>query len=139
MNRVRAFFVEEATECLGALRSALTSEVPDRDALYAAARRLRGSAQVARFGGVAEEAEALERTLRDAASGPLDGAVTGPESAGDEVVTGVVPIDTLEYRGAAALEQAGSLRKPLEDAIIEGDPPGGILDELFDLIRLGTK
>jgi hypothetical protein len=51
----------------------------------------------------------------------------------------VVPIEDLEYRGRAALQRAESLRMPLEDAIIAGEPAGPILDELFDLIRLGTK
>ena len=51
----------------------------------------------------------------------------------------VVPIEDLEYRGRAALRRAEALRIPLEDAIDAGDPPGPIIDELFDLIRLGTK
>lgn len=57
------------------------------------------------------------------------------EPAAEEVVA----IETLEYEGRAALERAGALREPLEAAITAGDPPGAILDELFDLIRLGTK
>ena len=62
------------------------------------------------------------------------------EQERDEPVTEqAVPIDTLEYHGHTALERAQTLRAPLEDAIAAGDPPGAILDELFDLIRLGTK
>lgn len=51
----------------------------------------------------------------------------------------VVPIEDLEYRGRAALKRAEALRIPLEDAIAAGQPSGPIMDELFDLIRLGTK
>lgn len=58
------------------------------------------------------------------------------EPAGDRVV---VPIETLEYRGRQALERALSLREPLEDAIVSADSVGPVLDELFDLIRLGAK
>lgn len=50
----------------------------------------------------------------------------------------IVPIDALEYRGEAALGRALSLREPLEQAVAEGRPEP-ILDELFDLIRLGAK
>ncbi|NIY07883.1 MAG: hypothetical protein GWN02_06210, partial [Gemmatimonadetes bacterium] len=48
----------------------------------------------------------------------------------------IVPVEELEYSGRTALDRAESLRSPLEDAIVNGDPPGPILDELFDLIRL---
>lgn len=51
----------------------------------------------------------------------------------------VVPIESLEYQGDEALERAEALRLPLEDAIIAGEPPGPIIDELFDLIRLGRQ
>jgi hypothetical protein len=50
-----------------------------------------------------------------------------------------IPIDDLEYRGAAALQRALDLRTALEDGIVSGDPVGPILDEIFDLIRLGMK
>lgn len=52
---------------------------------------------------------------------------------------GVVSADSLEYRGAGALERALSLREALENAIVEERQTGPILDELFDLIRLGTR
>jgi hypothetical protein len=48
-----------------------------------------------------------------------------------------VPIDELEYAGRAALERALELRVALEDAIVAEEPVGGIIEELFDLIRLG--
>lgn len=51
----------------------------------------------------------------------------------------VVRIDDLEYGGEAALERALELRPALEDAIVSESPAGPILDELFDLIRLGMK
>jgi hypothetical protein len=48
----------------------------------------------------------------------------------------IVDIGTLEYAGEAAVDRALALREPLEDAIVSEEPPGPILDELFDLIRL---
>jgi HPt (histidine-containing phosphotransfer) domain-containing protein len=171
MSRVRAFFVEEAEECLEALEQELSGPNPDPGEVHRAVRQLRGSAQVARFGELAREARSLEESLRPVARGEQpweDGLVRrvwdaipslarGVEAVrqgrmepdererlmdeqGREVDTeDVVPIEALEYRGEVALEQARSLRDPLEDAIMAGDPPGAILDELFDLIRLGTK
>lgn len=50
-----------------------------------------------------------------------------------------VAVETLEFRGDEALDRALSLREPLEDAIVEDRQAGPILDELFDLIRLGAK
>ena len=171
MNRVRAYFIEEATECLDALERELSAAHPDPDAVYRAVRQLRGSAQVARFGALADEARALETALKPVARGGAswseladrvrDG-IAGLARGVDAVREGrmeqdereppmeeqerdepgteqVVPIETLEYEGGAALERARTLRAPLEDAITAGDPPGAILDELFDLIGLGTK
>lgn len=172
MNRVRAFFIEEATECLAAARRALSGSTPDPGAVYGAVRRLRGSAQVARFGGLAETARSLEESLRPVARGEagwdealgtrvaagveslsrdVDAVREGrveqderepamDEQARNEAGTGeVVPIETLEYQGDSALAKAQELREPLESAIVSGDPPGAIIDELFELIRLGTK
>lgn len=172
MSRVRRFFVREAEECLAALRQQLARERPDAGAAHAAARRLRGSAQMARFGAIAETAGALERRLRP---GPDRGAGEAPfaemgavleslekevqavrdgrrdedprmEAGMDErdaVETGggedIMPIEALEYRGEAALERALALREALENAIVAEEPAGPVLDELFDLIRLGAK
>ena len=58
---------------------------------------------------------------------------------GDTGTMEVVPIERLEYRGPEALERAETLRLPLENALITGEAPGPIIDELFDLIRLGRK
>ncbi len=52
---------------------------------------------------------------------------------------GEVDIGTLEYAPHPALERALELRTALEDALVTGAPVGPILDELFDLIRLGMK
>lgn len=172
MSRVRAYFVEEATECLAAVEAELAGPGPDPEEVHRAIRQFRGSAQVARFGGLAREARSLEESLKPVAC--------GEQSWGDELArqvrdvlpmltravdavregrmepdereplmdeqertgmeTGeVVAIDALEYEGPAALERAQALRDPLEEAIVAGDPPGAILDELFDLIHLGTK
>lgn len=173
MNRVRDLFVEEGTACLEEARGALSGHAPDPTALHDAIRRYRGSAQLGRYGVLADVALTLERTLKPVArSGAAWEARLGRRVAEgievlarglDEVRAGrmeqderepdmdeqsgegtgatdeVVAIETLEYAGGAALEQALRLREPLEEAIVNGDPPGGIIDELFDLIQLGTK
>ena len=173
MNRVRAFFIEEATECLEAARRELTAPTPDAARLLSAARRLRGSAQLARFGGLAREAgvledrlrrqlkasgeqsdtgvsksemggtlAALEQSLRAVRLGEIE-QDTEPENLMDgEAVAGsdgVVEIEELEYRGRAALDRALQLREALEDAVVTDQPVGPILDELFDLVRLGMR
>lgn len=55
----------------------------------------------------------------------------------------VVAMETLEYRGEPALERALSLRGALEEAVDSGSDDSGqrtaLLDEVFDLIRLGSK
>jgi chemotaxis protein histidine kinase CheA len=170
MNRVTAHFVEEATECLDALEAELGGPEPDPGVVYRTVRQLRGSAQVARFGALVEEARPLEETLKTVARGErswgealaarvredmqslargVDAVREGRmeqddreppmEEQGRNESGEVVPIETLEYSGPEALARARTLREPLEDAIVAGDPPGAILDELFDLIRLGTK
>lgn len=176
MSRVRSFFLTEAGECLVELRGQVESPRLDMAALHQAARRFRGSAEMARFGVLAERSSQLERWLRPYASGgtPTEGpqelrdhvsAVVDslergleeiregtlvedprmeedmPEQAGEAGTSDheIVPIELLEYDGGAALERALSLREPLEDAIVSAEPAGPILDELFDLIRLGSK
>lgn len=167
MNRVRAFFVEEADQCLDAIDAELSGR-PDPGALYRSIRLLRGSAQVARFGALAREAGSLESAVKPAARGerPWDEALERRvrqasvalaervdavregrteqderepmEEKAHENGADTVPVETLEYRGEAALQRALALREPLEKAVSDGDP-GAVLDELFDLIRLGTK
>ena len=168
MSRARAFFVGEATDCLQLARTELGREIPDRTTLYRAVRRLRGSAQLARFGSVAREAGALETLLRPVAGNEawsaelgratewgLDRleAVVGAVSAGeiepvDEMETvmegeaGVeeaLGMDELEYRGQAALERALELREALEAGVRGEAAVGPLLDELFELIRLGMR
>lgn len=167
MSRARAFFIEEATECLRTARSELARAAPERVVVYRAVRRLRGSALLARFASLTRDAGALEALLR-----PGRGADGWPESLVERVRTGldaleldlarvragelnpqeetkapmdgevrrtegVVRIEELEYRGRAALERAAELRDAIEDAVVSEAPVGPILDELFDLIRLG--
>lgn len=171
MSRVRTFFVEEAGECLTDLRAELKREAPDPVALHRAARQLRGSAQLARFGAVAGEAGALEADLKESvATGWKPGHAAAVEAAlevleakvaavrdgrvepderepmSDEHVqdagstaTDPMPLEELEYQGEAALARALDLREPLEKAIAGGEPSNTLVDELFDLIRLGTK
>ncbi|MGK7313610.1 MAG: Hpt domain-containing protein [Candidatus Longimicrobiales bacterium M2_2A_002] len=172
MNRVRTFFVEEARECLHEIEAELADPSPSTEALYAAVRRLRGSAQMARYGSLAEDAWPLEEVLRRVSHGEMawdekletrvqeetaslaravdavrEGSTAqddkeplmegqAPDTAGADAI---VPLEELEYSGRTALDRAESLRSPVEDAIVNGDPPGPILDELFDLIRLGRK
>lgn len=185
MTRGRAFFLREASECLGAAEGALQSEPVDLAAVHLAVRRFRGSAQMARFGALADTALELEERLRPyrggsgAAADPSEDSVSdasdevrrtirtvldslgreveavragqleedprmeaGMEEPGvSEATDGleVVSIETLEYRGESALARALELREALEDAIVSQEAVGPILDELFDLIRLGSK
>lgn len=182
MSRVRSFFLDEAGRWLAELRQHVGSSPLDIDAVYRAIRRVRGNAQMARFGGLATTARGLEARLRPylRRGAEADEAMLRPEiravleslEQGVEAVRdgrlvedpkveaemdeqgmseqgmggemdsaegGVVPVDTLEYRGAGALDRALSLRGALENAIVEDRQTGPILDELFDLIRLGAK
>lgn len=187
MSRVRSFFLREADECLAAMGAEVDAESMDVPALYGAVRRFRGSAQMARFDGVARTAAALERRLRPYAAGdPARTAGSAPDGqsgpASDAALRGVVrevlrslraemeavrqgrmeedprmeagmeereeqdgreaevvPIETLEYRGEAALERALELRSAIEAAVGPDASVGPVLDELFDLIRLGAK
>lgn len=169
MTRVRSFFLREAGECLAVVRQEVGREAMDVPVMYRAVRRFRGSAQMARFGDLAETAGTLEKRLRpghgtsprdelraeaDRVLELLESGITavregrleedprmeaGMEQQGAGDTLEVVPIETLEYRGRRALEQALSLREALEDTLVSGAPAGPILDELFDLIRLGAK
>lgn len=169
MNATRAFFIEEATECLGAARSELERAAPDPAALHRAVRRLRGTAQVARLTGIATRAASLEERLRDATgstsgwspdlgasaarsllwlesalerviSGDTEHGNQGGEEMDREVrAEGGVDIEELAYRGGAALERAVKLRPAIEEATTTAVPLDPLLDELFDLIRLGMK
>jgi hypothetical protein len=173
VSTVRAFFLEEAGECLGELKSCSAPARLDPRRAHAAARRLRGSAQLARYRPVADQARRLEARLKPLArqhagdghaeeypslAGEVAALVAALERSVDDVRQGriereprlekemdqahepavvEVAIDELEYRGEAALARALDLRSALEDAILEDEPAGPILDELFDLIRLG--
>ncbi|MDX1673333.1 MAG: Hpt domain-containing protein [Longimicrobiales bacterium] len=172
MSRIQEFFVEEAEECMRALRDELSNDEPDPIVLYRSARQLRGSAQVARYGGLAGDATELEELLKGVARGDaswdeetegrvrtalrsLEEEVEGvregrvqpdPEerepredpASGEQTAVEVVPIETLEYQGAAALERALTLREAVEEAAGE-EAPSAVVAELFDLIRLGTR
>lgn len=168
MSRVRAFFLEEAAECLQAARAELARAMPQRQVVYRAVRRLRGSAELARFGGVAGQALLLEQRIRprendggwspeltaltDRGLGVLEAAVesvragevepTAEKKAtmdGEAMAGGVVGVEELEYRGRAALERALELRSAIDRAIAEGGPVEATLDEIFALIRLGIE
>lgn len=171
MSRARAFFVEEARECLATARAELAADIPSPAGLHAAVRRLRGSAQLARFGQPAAVAGALEARLKPVARGQAGwteeladtarAAFDRLDALVDAIEAGRVPQDSrsdvrmdmqdrvgqeewvdvaeLEYSGEAALDRALELREALENAIVAEEPTGSILDELFDLIRLGRR
>jgi HPt (histidine-containing phosphotransfer) domain-containing protein len=154
MSRGRAFFFHEGA---------------DLGRLHAAARLLRGSAQLARYGAVAAVAQRLERQLKRqveagtwgatetaafregvaavaaAVQAAMDGTIpqdmrttmSTESQGGDDAVE--IAIEELEYAPKAALERALELRAPLEDGIVAEDTVGPILDEIFDLIRLGMR
>lgn len=167
MTRTRSFFLREAAECLGTLREDLVDGHPDLGRAYRAARLLRGSAQMARFGRLGARAERLEHSVRAAHRGEaewspeaaaearqiveeLEAAVAGIRAGriqqdprteldmdGQQEQGGIMDVAELEYRGERALERALELRSELERALEEGRSSQGILDELFDLVRLG--
>lgn len=168
MSRVRAFFLEEAAQCLAVLARA--NEAGNTASAYGAVRRLRGSAQLARYAQVAELAIPLEHRLRDIVRGlgswtlasahevargidalersvqaVRDGTIqqqVGRNMVDEQRLEGgpvEVAIRELEYSGSAALSRALEIRGPLEEAMAAGDPVDGILDELFDLIGLGLE
>ena len=171
MTRVRDFFLREAEECLMEARTQLARPEPEVVRLYAAVRRLRGSAEMARYAAIAEPAATLERRLKRSAGG--EPAWTGElaehaearlrqvENGIEAVRAGklepkqrmerpmderqvaeqgeVVAIEDLEYHGRAALERALELRPSLEDAITGDEPAQPILEEVFELIRLGMR
>ena len=174
MSRVRSFFLEEAGECMAGLGRELEVEPLDAVAVHRLVRRLRGSADMARFGALAARARELETWLRDRAAAEMvrgsgesvrrrvrqvmmqlhrelteiregrqeedprmEEGMTEVEAGVGQDGGEVVPVETLEYQGAAAIERALSLREALEDAIVADEPAGPVLDELFDLLRLG--
>ena len=100
------FFVLEAGECLEALDGLLarSDARPAADALLKEARRLRGSATMAKLGGFADVAGAIERVARGLAAStvPWDAAVRGA------LISGVDDLKVLLHRVRdwGAVEQA---------------------------------
>lgn len=169
MERSRAFFLEEARECLIRLGRDLPPNAgrAEIEARYRAARLIRGGAHLGRYGVAMKVAAELEQYFgnaldRDAPSAPATERVEELVGALERAIAAIergevepdmeldmenetgteqrfVALDELEYIGAAALERAAELRTPLEDAIVSEEPAGPILDELFDLIRLGMR
>ena len=171
MTRVRDFFLEEATECLAGARAEIAADEPDPAQFHATIRRLRGSAELARFPAVVQAAATLEARLKplaragepwvdalaedarvalDSVESTLESIREGrlepeqrTEERMDEQQTGgadeVVAIEDLEYHGRPALERALELRPVLEEAIAGDEPAQPILEEVFDLVRLGMS
>jgi hypothetical protein len=92
----------------------------------------------------AGHARVMEAVGRDASSGngdsPLDAAIEAFEAMAAEryaepVLFGddIIPMETLLYRGRAALERAIELRNTLRGA---GVPDRELLEELYDLVEL---
>ena len=50
-----------------------------------------------------------------------------------------MPIESLTYRGEAALRRALELRATLDTAVADDPEMRAVLDEVFDLIRLGIE
>lgn len=75
-----------------------------------------------------------------AAAAPAGGEAAAPEAEDPAAQPKgpLVPLEDLCYSGEAALRRALELRPALEKALAEGRPPQDLLDEIFDLIRLGT-
>lgn len=87
--------------------------------------------------GIAKLSQLAEEPLTEAAVAPRP-EITTPTVRVTADGDGVVPIESLLYRGPAALDRARSLRRTLRAA-----PPGSatareVLDELFDLMDLAT-
>jgi chemotaxis protein histidine kinase CheA len=170
MSRSQALFLEEAARCLAELGATPGTDPEEGRRLHAAARRLRGSAQMARYGSVAEVAIRMERRLKRLADTGVPWSDTEAEAfrrdvaAANAAIQDVqggtiqqdarttmstdsqggddkaeIAIEELEYAPAAALQRALELRAPLEDGIVAEDTVGPILDEIFDLIRLGMR
>jgi chemotaxis protein histidine kinase CheA len=170
VSRVRSFFLTEADECLATLREELEGGAADPLRAHGAARLLRGSAQMARYGALARQAETLERTLKPLARGDADwtpevtatarrqlaaltrvveavrtgkveadSTMEAPMDGEPEEEPGIVPLGDLEYSGNGALERAIELRPALEETLAAGEPVDPLLDELFDLVRLGMR
>jgi chemotaxis protein histidine kinase CheA len=170
MSRSRDLFLAEAAQCLAELDATPGTDAEEGRRLHAAARRLRGSAQMARYSAVAQVAVRLERRSKRLADTGVPWSDTEAEAFRRDVEAanaairavraGTIPqdaritmaadrqgggdateiaIEELEYAPAAALKRALELRSPLEDGIVAEDAVGPILDEIFDLIRLGMR
>jgi hypothetical protein len=169
MSRVLAFFMEEAVDCLATLRSAAQPPGDPAQLYGAARRlrgnaQLARIGPVAVLAGrleetlrdvvraeqtwtdvlaasVAAHVAALERSVHAVGEGRIQQDMRAAMSMDPNVPASAdeVPIEELEYAGNRALERSLELRTALEDGIVSGDPVGPILDELFDLIRLGIR
>ncbi|MFP4623935.1 MAG: Hpt domain-containing protein [Gemmatimonadota bacterium] len=127
MSRVRAFFVREADECLEEARDALRAGAdsggnrpPDRSTLHAALRRFRGSAQLARYGELAEAVRSLERRLHPDTGEPW---VPGLASEVEAALDGLE--DELDTIRAGRVQQDPRMETGMDDY---GQQPGGLED-----------
>jgi chemotaxis protein histidine kinase CheA len=90
---------------------------------------------------VAVEAAAVARVIDEVREGRIERETRMEDAMEDshDTAEAETAIEELEYRGQAALERAAQLHEPLVDAIVSDEAAGPLLDELFDLIRLGME
>lgn len=95
---------------------------------------------------LAEQARLELNTVESAVEAVRTGRLEPEQRREDDVDQGqtdgvdeVVAIEDLEYRGRPALERALELRPALEEAIAGDEPAQPILEEVFDLVRLGMS
>ncbi|HUH12835.1 MAG TPA: hypothetical protein VMK65_06975 [Longimicrobiales bacterium] len=74
-----------------------------------------------------------------ATAAPAASSFFTPSEAEAEADLPLIPIEELCYSGEAALQRALDLRTDIERVLDQGAPAGPLLDEVFDLIRLGLR
>ncbi len=116
--------------------------------MAAVATAAAGAADELRAASAAPEARAALARLRAAIPGaasaaprPAGAAAATEATAGSaaEAEDGVVPVESLLFRGGAALREALSLRPEIERLAAASPELRGRLEELFDLVSLGME
>ena len=116
--------------------------------MAAVATTAAGAADALRAASTAPEARAALARLRAAIPGaapaaPLPAgagpAAVAPAESAAEAEDGVVPVESLLFRGGAALREALSLRPEIERLAAASPELRGRLEELFDLVSLGME
>lgn len=105
--------------------------------MAAVATAAAGAADELRAASTAPEARAALGRLRAAIPGAPSAAP--PAEGAAEAEDGVVPVESLLFRGGAALREALSLRAEIERLAAASPELRGRLEELFDLVSLGME